>query len=105
MPDVYGDGTTAAKAVENTIQGLIAAVAYMLEEGQRPPAPAREAVRSEQVNVRLTVEERQLFEAGAIPSRLQRPLRIYPCRRFRICEVRITTTIEAMSIDTEISDR
>jgi hypothetical protein len=41
LPHVYGDGKTASRCVENTREALVSAVAYMLEEGQRPPTPAR----------------------------------------------------------------
>jgi uncharacterized protein (DUF1778 family) len=37
----------------------------MLEDGQVPPAPASEQKRTEQVNVRLTTEERLLLEEAA----------------------------------------
>jgi uncharacterized protein (DUF1778 family) len=40
-------------------------VAYLLEEGQRPPTSAREGTRTAQVNVRLTAEEKVLLEATA----------------------------------------
>jgi uncharacterized protein (DUF1778 family) len=36
-----------------------------LENGQRPSTPAREGARTAQVNVRLTSEEKTLFEAAA----------------------------------------
>ena len=54
IPTAYGDGKTVAAAVADTREGLITAVAYMLEKGQTPPEPAREGNRSAQVNVRLT---------------------------------------------------
>jgi predicted RNase H-like HicB family nuclease len=65
MPDVYGDGPTVSQCVESTIQGLTAVTAHLLEEGERPPAPAREGMRTEQINVRLSSEEKLIFEAGA----------------------------------------
>ena len=40
MPRVFGDGKTANQCIENTREALTAAVAYLLEEGQRPPTPA-----------------------------------------------------------------
>jgi hypothetical protein len=39
--------------------------ATMLEAGQSPPPPAREGLRSAQVNVRLTPEEKAILESRA----------------------------------------
>jgi len=41
------------------------AVATMIECGQRPPQPASAGRRVEQVNVRLTAEEKLLFTNAA----------------------------------------
>lgn len=65
LPNVFGDGKTANQCLDDTREALTAAVAYLLEEGDRPPTPAREGVRTAQVNVRLTAEERALLEATA----------------------------------------
>lgn len=65
LPDVYGDGRTPAKCIENTLEALTTAVAYLLEQGRLPPSPAQEGARTEQVNVRLSAEEKRIFEAGA----------------------------------------
>ena len=37
----------------------------MIEAGETPPAPARQGVRGEQVNVRLAREEKALLESSA----------------------------------------
>ncbi len=37
----------------------------MLEDGGRPPTPASSGLRSMQVNVRLTAEEKALLETAA----------------------------------------
>jgi predicted RNase H-like HicB family nuclease len=65
MPNVFGDGPTAEACVENTREALTAAVAYLLETKQRVPAAAAVGRRNEQVNVRLTAEEKLLLEASA----------------------------------------
>ena len=44
---------------------LTTAVAYMLEVGEVPPAAASENKRTEQINIRLTVEEKLLLEERA----------------------------------------
>ncbi len=63
MPTVFGDGRTVQAAVADTREALVTAVAYMLEKGEAPPAPAREGNRSVQVNVRLTPEEKVVLES------------------------------------------
>lgn len=65
LPDVMNDGKTPDECVENTRDILTTAVAYMLEKGQVPPAPAGENKRTEQVNIRLTSEEKLLLEEAA----------------------------------------
>jgi predicted RNase H-like HicB family nuclease len=65
LPNVHGDGKTVAQCVESTREAFGGWVAYLLEEGQRPPTPAREGARTMQVNVRLTAEEKALLEVTA----------------------------------------
>jgi predicted RNase H-like HicB family nuclease len=64
-PEAMGDGKTPENCVRATRQALTVAVAAMIESGQTPPPPAREGLRTEQVNVRLTAEERTLLENKA----------------------------------------
>lgn len=65
MPLVMADGSTPDECVRATRQSLTVAVATLLEKGERPPAPASEAKRSEQVNVRLTPEEKLILDEAA----------------------------------------
>lgn len=65
MPHVFGDGSSVAKCMADTRQALCGAVALVLEQGQRPPTPARAGVRTQQVNVRLSAEEKVLLETAA----------------------------------------
>ncbi|HEY4329075.1 MAG TPA: hypothetical protein VGN88_05010, partial [Phycisphaerae bacterium] len=65
MPMVMNDGKTANECVKKTRESLVSAVAYLLESGKVPPAPAADQMRSVQVNVRLTVSEKELLEQGA----------------------------------------
>jgi len=65
LPHVFGDGKTVNRCMEDTRQALCGAVGLMLEQGQRPPAPARVGTRTQQVNVRLTAEEKVLLETTA----------------------------------------
>jgi len=65
FPYAMDDGRTPGECVRKTRQALVAVVATMLEQGQVPPAPAIESNRSEQVNIRLTAEEKFLLEETA----------------------------------------
>ena len=65
LPGIHGDGKTVGQCVENTREAFCGWVAYLIEEGQRPPTPAREGTRTMQVNVRLTAEEKALLEVTA----------------------------------------
>lgn len=65
MPHVFGDGKTAEACVEDTLSALTAAVAFLIESGQSPPPPTREGRRTQQVNVRLTAEEKVVLETTA----------------------------------------
>lgn len=64
LPNVFGDGGTPDQCIAETRQAMTAAVATMLERDQRPPAPAGDK-RVEQVNVRLTAEEKLAIERTA----------------------------------------
>ena len=65
MPHVFGDGKSPAACIDDTRQALLAAVAYLVEQGQFPPPPARQGRRTQQVNVRLTAEEKAILEGTA----------------------------------------
>lgn len=65
LPGCFGGGDTPDAAVENIREAAASLVAYLLEKGQTPPAPASEAKRTEQINVRLTDEEKLRIESAA----------------------------------------
>jgi|WetSurMetagenome_2_1015567.scaffolds.fasta_scaffold141888_2 predicted RNase H-like HicB family nuclease len=62
LPHTYGDGKTPAACIASVRQGLVVTVATMLEDGERPPVPARTGERTEQVNIRLTASEKAMLE-------------------------------------------
>lgn len=62
VPGARGDGPTPQAAVADTREAMSGVVAYMLEEGEEPPAPAREGNRSVQINIRVTPEEKAVLE-------------------------------------------
>jgi len=65
MPFVMGDGKTIQSCAQETIKALIAAVATLLESGERPPSPATAGKRDRQVNVRVTADEKMRLEEVA----------------------------------------
>ncbi len=65
MPLVMGDGKTPDACVEMTRDAIVGVVGYMLEQRQSPPAPARDRARDQQINIRLTIEEKALLEEAA----------------------------------------
>lgn len=65
MPFVMSDGRTPMKCVENVREATALVVGTMLEEGETPPRPAREGKRTQQVNIRLSAEEKLALEGIA----------------------------------------
>lgn len=65
MPMVFGEGPSPGACVRGTREALAVAAATMIDQGEAPPSPARQGIRSEQVNVRLTPEEKAILEAAA----------------------------------------
>ena len=65
LPFSMGDGRNPGECVKSTRNALTITVAYLLEKGERPPRPADDRERSEQVNLRLTRREKLLLEQTA----------------------------------------
>ena len=65
LPTVFADAKTSEQCYKATQEALMVAVATMIECGQRPPQPASAKKRNEQVNVRLTSEEKILLSNAA----------------------------------------
>jgi predicted RNase H-like HicB family nuclease len=65
MPGVLADGRSPSECADATFEALVTTVAAMLEVGRRPPSPARPGRRNEQINIRLTTEERLVLEEAA----------------------------------------
>ncbi len=65
LPLAMGDGKSPDECVASTRRAMAVCVATMLEDGETPPRPASEGRRTEQVNIRLTPEEKLLMEESA----------------------------------------
>ena len=68
LPFAFGDGKTVERCARNTRDAFVAVVASLLQDGYAPPAPASEGKRDQQVNVRLSSEEKLLLETKAKQS-------------------------------------
>jgi len=62
---VMADGKTPDVCVSSLREALVAAVATMLELGQRPPTPAARSQRTAQINIRVSEEEKLILEDAA----------------------------------------
>lgn len=65
LPLAMDEGRTADECVRKTRDAFVAAVATMLEKDEVPPPAAREKLRTEQINIRVTPEEKLLLEEAA----------------------------------------
>jgi predicted RNase H-like HicB family nuclease len=65
LPTVFADAKTPEHCYKAIQEAIMVAVATMIECGQRPPQPISARKRSEQVNVRLTAEEKVLLSNAA----------------------------------------
>jgi len=65
MPFVFGEGKNADECIQNTREAFASTIAHLLERGEIVPAPAKEGKRTEQVNIRLTVEEKAILGSTA----------------------------------------
>jgi len=65
LPLVMNDGKTPDACVKATRDSFATAVAHMLECGEIPPPPASENKRTEQINIRVSAEEKLLLEEAA----------------------------------------
>lgn len=65
LPNCMGDGKTPEDCIRSVRQSIIAGLAADLADGLPAPAPARQGVRTGQVNVRLSPDELAAIEANA----------------------------------------
>ena len=65
LPLTMGGGKTAQACIRDTQIALIVSVATTIERGETPSMPAKQGRRTQQVNVRLTDEEKAVLTATA----------------------------------------
>lgn len=65
LPIVMGDGKTPDACMRSVRAAIKIVLGVMLERGESLPAPASEANRTEQINVRLTRQEKFILETAA----------------------------------------
>lgn len=65
MTNILGFGTTLNKCEKETRELLTTALAFMIENGDEPPAPSTDEKRTEQVNIRLTALEKARLEEAS----------------------------------------
>jgi predicted RNase H-like HicB family nuclease len=65
LPSAMGDGKSVDACARAVLEAATVAVATMIERGEKPPAPSTEGRRDQQVNLRLTAEEKMRLEAAA----------------------------------------
>jgi predicted RNase H-like HicB family nuclease len=65
LPNVMADGKTPDECVSAIRDALTTGVAFLLENGEQPPPPASENLRTEQINVRVTADEKVRLETAA----------------------------------------
>jgi predicted RNase H-like HicB family nuclease len=66
MPNVFADARTVEACVREIREALTVATATLLEMGETPPSPAGgQQERREQINIRLTAEEKLRLEEAA----------------------------------------
>jgi len=68
LPYAFGDGKSIEKCAAETREAFVAAVASMLQDGYPPPPPALEGKRDQQINIRLSSEEKLMLETKAKQS-------------------------------------
>ena len=62
---VSGLGQTIQACYDRTLRNLTLGVRLMLEEGQKPPRPSQPTQRTEQLNLRVSGEEKLLITEAA----------------------------------------
>lgn len=65
FPECMSHGDTPAERDAMVLESAALCAATMLEQGQRPPLPAKDQARTEQVNLRLSRAEKHLIEEAA----------------------------------------
>lgn len=62
LPGAMGDGKTPTECMEATREAFVVGIAHLIETGRTPPTPAGDGARTEQVNIRVSREEKLQLE-------------------------------------------
>ncbi len=62
LPLAMGNGKTIEACMKSTRKAIVAVLATLLENNQPIPSPASEGARTEQINFRVSIEEKLLLE-------------------------------------------
>jgi predicted RNase H-like HicB family nuclease len=65
LPGIVVEASTIAECGSTLQEALLATVARMLHEERVPPLPSQNSTRTEQVNIRMTSQERLLLDDAA----------------------------------------
>ena len=65
LPTVFADDKELGECYRSTEEALIVAVATLIEEGRKPPLSSLAKRRTEQVNMRLTPDEKLRMKSKA----------------------------------------
>jgi predicted RNase H-like HicB family nuclease len=65
VPNAMDDGKTPDECAANVREALVSHVAYLLEKGEAPPPAVATRTRAEQINLRLTADEKLTLETAA----------------------------------------
>ena len=65
MPYVMADGATVEECVRSLMDAAVGTVATLIEQGDKLPSPASAAKRDQQVNIRLTADEKMRLDDAA----------------------------------------
>lgn len=65
LPLVMGGGSTVQACARDVLEATTLSIATTLERGEKPPSPAKEGKRDQQINIRLSAEEKLRLEGLA----------------------------------------
>lgn len=65
LPGTMSDGSNPTTCIKNVKEAMALTLVSMIEDGEPLPPPADSNIRTQQVNIKLTAEERLRLETAA----------------------------------------